>query len=477
MPLPVSEFLGISRDDFEVTGAFNCVLDRDSLLFIDPALARASVTLGADTVGKKITNYFGQVLTLLAQSQRENDVFWRAAGRLLIFRERQGTCLGYSLGTAGRGIGETVKKQILKTAKEIVDAGILDPEVLELLALFESGVGCDLVSDMITNIIYDDLVLYSERTFQSLKYPLKVTMGAVQVQKKTICLPVNPVSRELIILVPKEILQNLPLAYSLGDIDWVSDQNEKVRDYINKLVLSNSIGKRKKHLSKQEVRALLLGGSKAILKEVIGIYKNAAGAHYDFQNDPAGEVEWLWHAKTQKYQQDLSLPQNPNFNDFVKIIHQICEKFKHIVEQNRGWSWFYRADNTPYAESAAQLLFYAIASSYCESNNLDFTPEANSGRGPVDFKISLGVDKRILVEIKLSSNSHLVHGLTKQLPTYLESADVEKGILLVIRTDDHKAQLAALDKAYTDMSTDLKTRISVFHVDARRKDSASKTKG
>jgi len=36
----------------------------------------------------------------------------------------------------------------------------------------------------------------------------------------------------------------------------------------------------------------------------------------------------------------------------------------------------------------------------------------------VDFKFSIGFTRRVLVEIKLTSNSKLVSGFTKQLPTY-----------------------------------------------------------
>lgn len=59
-----------------------------------------------------------------------------------------------------------------------------------------------------------------------------------------------------------------------------------------------------------------------------------------------------------------------------------------------------------------------VALSYCEANNLDITPEAETGRGPVDFKFSNALDGRILVEIRLSKNGQLVTGYTKQLDIY-----------------------------------------------------------
>ena len=64
-----------------------------------------------------------------------------------------------------------------------------------------------------------------------------------------------------------------------------------------------------------------------------------------------------------------------------------------LIENNQLSKLLYNSDGTRKRESAAQLVFFGIASSYCAANDLDITPEANSGRGPVDFKFSKGVYK------------------------------------------------------------------------------------
>jgi hypothetical protein len=58
------------------------------------------------------------------------------------------------------------------------------------------------------------------------------------------------------------------------------------------------------------------------------------------------------------------------------------------------------------------------ALSYCDANDLDISPEADTGRGPVDFKLSQGASKRVLVEMKLSTNPQVVKGFEKQLAIY-----------------------------------------------------------
>ena len=63
-------------------------------------------------------------------------------------------------------MGKMLRNQILRTAKEIVDAGIKDPEFFELLGLFEEGIGPDRISDMVGRIIIDDLYKYTDRVFR-----------------------------------------------------------------------------------------------------------------------------------------------------------------------------------------------------------------------------------------------------------------------------------------------------------------------
>ena len=68
--------------------------------------------------------------------------------------------------------------------------------------------------------------------------------------------------------------------------------------------------------------------------------------------------------------------------------------------------------------TSCQLVFLAVADAYCRANNVDITPEAGAGGGPVDFKFSDGYNGRILVEVKISDNPQLLHGYTVRLETY-----------------------------------------------------------
>ena len=78
------------------------------------------------------------------------------------------------------------------------------------------------------------------------------------------------------------------------------------------------------------------------------------------------------------------------------------------------------------------MLFFAVADSYCKANDLDLSPETDSGGGPVDFKVAAGSRAKALVEIKLSSNAKVVDGYTKQLEAYKAAEEATRAVYLVI---------------------------------------------
>lgn len=53
--------------------------------------------------------------------------------------------------------------QVISDAFDIVKKGILYPEIFQLVSLFEENIGPDRLSDMISTIIYPDIVAYTKR--------------------------------------------------------------------------------------------------------------------------------------------------------------------------------------------------------------------------------------------------------------------------------------------------------------------------
>lgn len=212
MPQSVSDFMKVQPETFGATGAFDAILDVDSLLFIDPHLLRSSSAPEIAGSYEQVTARFSNILKVLNHSQQENDPFWNSAVKLFTFPELKGLCIGYSgKSTSGSGMGPALRLQILRTAKVIVDAGNSDPEIFELVGVFEDNVGPDRISDMVGRIIIDELLTYTERIL----IELGIKADEVVIGDKIYKLLHNPYNDSPIILLPRDILRDLPVAQ-----DW-----------------------------------------------------------------------------------------------------------------------------------------------------------------------------------------------------------------------------------------------------------------
>jgi len=215
---------GINKNELKKVGALDIILDFDTRYFIDPALLRHSTSPEFLDVSHKVEKYFEGIVALVRISKNENDMYWRKADSLLRFKEIKGTCLGYSnTGTSGNAIGKELRKSVLRTIKDLLKNGVVEPIIFELLGVFQENVGCDRISDLVTFIIYDEIVLYTKRVIRDLKCSNTNEDGMI----------INPYNGEEILLLPMEILSSLPVASEYDDIDYICLENERVRKDIN----------------------------------------------------------------------------------------------------------------------------------------------------------------------------------------------------------------------------------------------------
>ena len=473
MPETISDYLRIDAGAFEATGAYNGFVDEDTRVFVDPRLLKPSKAAELKESYQRVRKHFAGIVKLLASSQSPGDIYWRNAKRRLRFNEVRGLCIGYSDGTTeGSGIGETLQTELLRTASTIIKAGIEDHEMFELMGLFEENIGADRISDMIAHIIMPDLLAFSERVFEDLGATASYRM---QHAGREYLLPLSPRSGIPIILIPRDILNDLPVAHSYEDIHRVVRFNEELRSELNDLV-GDAWGNRPPPKSAYK-KAILQDPT--ILAELITIYRNMSPEPYDFEADPLGLRIWYDEAKrfVRDYPIELRLSANPSVEDIVIVVLRICNHFKRLVEENGLHKLLYkdRACTCPKHEEAAQALFYGIADGYCRANNLDLSPETNSGRGPVDFKISFGYKSRILIEIKLSSNKRLVHGFCAQLEAYEKAEQSQHSIYLIIDVGGcSNERWAELYSVIADAEYSERPIPTMIDVDAKRKPPASR---
>ncbi|WP_227271595.1 hypothetical protein [Roseobacter weihaiensis] len=118
--------------------------------------------------------------------------------------------------------------------------------------------------------------------------------------------------------------------------------------------------------------------------------------------------------------------------------------FQHHVEKGNLLEELW-VGNEPKKECAAQLIYCALADCFCMANNVDVSPEANMGGGPIDFKFSKGYNARVLVEMKRSTGT-VVHGYEKQLEIYKDASRTNYGIFVVMDYGKLGLKLAKIKK-------------------------------
>lgn len=476
-PIRFSEHYGIDPKGLDDRGILDPTMNADTKLFIDPLLLDGSshpeISTGARTTYEK---HFGTIIKFLAKTKKPNDVAWRSAARLLTFPEIPWTCLGYgSQSVSGSGSGTEMTGQYIETARQIVELGVDDPDLFVAMALFENGVGPDRISDMTTNVILGDLIKLNERILPELGVPVQaMTLSLKNGQSFSASLAVNPYmgQSEPVILVPSDILRDLPIATDWSDVADAASKNAELRARVN--VQIAKMWRVKSRKDKGEIRRWALA-DKNSFETFMEMLRGASPTAYDLHGDPLGEVFWRKIAAAIAEQEPLKIPA-PHKMDLAgveTVVRTIIEQFRFLIEDRRFSEELYH-QGQPRPEIAAQRLFFAVAHSYCKANDLDLTPEAETGNGPVDFKVSAGFSGRVVVEIKLSRNPKLVDGYTKQLETYKSAEETRSGFYVIVdvgQMGKKDQRLLAIKNAATARG---ETTSPIHFIDGSRKPSASK---
>jgi len=470
---------GVTEAQLSKLGVFNPTLNVDTLLFPDPLLLERSAHAEMRAAKQAYDDYFDRVRRLVAGSKSQTDAPAKAAKALLRFPEIQGTCLGYGKdGIAGSGGGLDMADQLFKTAKEIVDLGIDDPDLFLAMGLFEENFGPDMIGDMFTNVAFDQIVAFNRRVYGSLglkteSIELRLNSGK-RLKGDFVRNVAYPAAQIPVILLPNDVLRDLPVAVDWRGVQEVAESNREFRRGLNKSV--SELWSKKTLESKQKLRAWALSGHDAF-GDLLDMVHGHDGKPYDFAGDKLGELIWrsIGDEIVSKFPISIKKPSSASAPELIRITEEIISKFCDLVEKRDLWRELYH-DGKPRLEKSAQRIFYAVAVAYCAANGIDITPEADTGRGPVDFKFSTGFDRRVLVEIKLSTNTNLLKGFTKQLEIYNEAEAPIAGYYVVLdvghlRRKKKKLDLAALNHKVSGSGLSV-----VRYVNGLPKVSASKVK-
>lgn len=483
-----SDFFNVSPEILEKYGAFNISLISDMPLFIDPFLLFSSNKQEYQALHKQILTY----LSFLKEKAEE-----RIEDRALIkswysFPEMKQNWLGYSqIGNSGRGLGSFFAHNMHSLMpiafKDLGKETLTDSTHLEKVGLFNQGVGRDNISDFTTNLILDYLLKYTE-TFAKKNiapelcsiFKVKKAYFDYHFQRwfpRSYYLP--KYDGDFVVLTPKDILTRdetwINHTEMLDRFNEISEgiDNEELRAHINSYFASKipviQMSNKEKDRYIKAAKWETLHQFPELIEYYIQKKEIEKEAAKSVADEKVRSVESLLVTNVHRFIENQLIHTKfyeiEPVSSYVETLKRI-KYLKDCIEKNDGYRLFYvngkpisREDHLQYA-----FRFVWFASPF------DVNREVNNGRGPADYKVSMGANDSTLVEFKLACNSSLKKNLQNQLEIYLAANNTQFGIKVIMYfSDDEKAKL---DAVLRDLNLDNKE--NVITIDARRKKSASK---
>lgn len=468
MAILLSKHLNIAPGKMTEMGVFDAVIDIDTKLFIDPTLLSKTKITEFKSSRSAMLEYFRKVIDLMKFGESVKTK--KIAVKNLTFPEPIGISIGYGNDNDnGAGVGPEKAEKIFYSALEIYNLGIIDPEIIEIVGIFEEGIGPDLISDMTLNIILNDFCTFTERIGKELGIKLDH-------KYKGFNLPKHPTKDEYLLFIPLEFLRDLPIAASWQEVFVVAQHNEALRNQVNAL-LKDAFGDDKKPTKKDFKK--VIWGNKDNLKSILKIYKDYDSTPYNFDEDPTGWGNWYKAGQDIYRSGSYTIVKKPETSEELMIAgDELVNRFKRAVENNGSNKLLYgvrKGELKPYHEEVAQLIFFAIADGYCKDRNILLEREPNSGPGPVDFSFGTSYDAKVLFELKKSSND-IVTGYTEQLSIYQKSENACGAFYVILKMTEKTPKIDQVLRIKEEKYKNSEKTPSVIIVDARLRESASKRK-
>lgn len=467
----LSEYLNLT-DELDNLSVFDALLDADSPFFINILRLKDCSTPEFQDSYEHINEFFRIIIKLLdnAEVPEMSDIFYRQAYNCFKFSEVNEINLGFAEGTTGSGFGPDLRKQVLANGYTIVKAGCKDPEIFQLMALFEKGIGADRISDMISTIILPDIQKYTLRVLKYLHID-SITYPNKYFDKDGYLL--NPYKKRRVLLLPAEILHKMTIAKEWEDVEDAIARNETIRFAMNRTVM-DEWSKYSSAEKKELVRTEVFENPKKC-EEVISAYRNEKIDKLDLLGKDS-DPEYAAKKLARNYEL--------NGGDFKSQIHgqeidshtaaiEILDIFRDWVENQKGWEPI-QTYTRQKSEKFVQRYIAACSTYYKKVNNFDISFEADEGRGPVDVKVSRGNDKT-LIEVKLSTNDEYLSGYEIQVGEYGKAEGTDSLVYLYIDMGN-PGKTDKICKVCRDASFKGYKAPDLYLVDARKKEAASKYK-
>ena len=472
----LSDYWKIDKNEFIKRDLLNPTFNKDVPLFIDPVLLKCSKYKIFNTNAR--TSYEKFFATLYNKihhiASLEGNIKKKAENTIksqLIFKENKGLCLGFSqYGTSGRGTGKYYANILYESAYSLIQKGAEHPIFFSTLLFLEEGIGADYISDMTARIILPELATFTQNIAQE----LGVKTQKYIIEDKEYALPKHPCYDCCVFILPNDILAPLPsdneIKNILGIFCNLNNNNDEIRTRINtdigKILLDADTEKKKTSEIKENVKKYVFKDLYA-LNELSIFINNRPVKPYDFSKDNLG-IRAVADFK------DLFKQIEPNIDTSktkLEIIDNIISEFVSDIENNNKILKALCGKK----EAAWQSAFFLYIKQIFTKYNIDINPEVELGRGPIDFKFSEGEKFKVLVEMKLSTNSQYFKGLDRQLELYKKcNKNTAASYYIFVDVDDNSAKSDEKKQKLLHQKKELNLDTKIIFIDGRPKLSASK---
>lgn len=439
-----SDFFGVPHETVEEYGAFDVSLVSDLPLFVDPFLLFNSKKLEYRALHDGIITYL-RFLREKAADQRLDPGLLQA---WYFFPEIKQNWLGFSVsGNCGRGLGRkfglALHRNLGKIFHDFGREHISRSSHLEKLCLIARGVGKDSISDFTNNLIKDFLLSYTQRfARQYIDRSHRTSFSVEKVRFDYATETWTPdvfdlprVGSDYVLLTPRDMLTK--------DDTWIN-KKDLIRDYHR---IPDAIPNEQLRAQINNYFAKLLPSEptkedeESAAKSTILHFPELIDYYIRFKEDQGDRARTVANERV-TYSRTLYLEQFRQLAELLSIetafyqtggvtygeARQRVDFLKDVIENKGGHRLFYVKGKPIEREEDLQILYrltwFASVS--------DVTREANDGRGPVDFKISMGSTDKTLVEFKLAKNSQLKRNLQRQAEIYEKASDADRTIKVII---------------------------------------------
>jgi len=464
---------------------FNPVLETDVPLFIDPYLIEGTTIPEFENSRKKINIFFKEIIEMIIKyhAKGKKKEIMDIMKNVIIFPEVNQLCLGYSENTKGSGTGGRFAKDVYHAIIDFIKELGMNSENfthIEILTLFSKGISYDGVSDIVANLLKEELIQYTQRICKENNIPLKkLPLRHIKLNKETftwddghVNLPENPYTHEAILLVPKKFLRRSQTFnnYTFRHFLWNQD-SEILRRKLNITLQSQ--------LDKEAILQYIKENPKKL-----GNYFNSFYGKGKEKKVPYNYVEDKNFIYYKEFIPSLirnALPK-PEFKtqytnkELFNFVVNLVNEFKHFIENQDGYELLRNpANSEPFKEPHVQLVFYSTIKLMCEEHNIEVSRESSAANGRIEFKFSQGHGVRMHLEIKLAKEQKkLNHGYQEQLPKYMVGEKINQGLYLAIGFNNEEITKIQNLKKLKLNSKYSKLKIKIVDIDARVKKSSFK---